>query len=59
MRDGPLDMRMSPAAAGDAAGIVNGWPEAELGRIFRDFGEERGWRRIAARCDWGSRAGLP
>ena len=58
LRDGPLDMRMSPSAAVDAAGIVNSWPEAELGRIFREYGEERNWRRIAARCGRaGGRAG--
>jgi 16S rRNA C1402 N4-methylase RsmH len=48
-RDGPLDMRMAPGAALDAATIVNGWPEAELGRLFREYGEERNWRRIAIR----------
>ena len=48
-RDGPLDMRMAPGAALDAATIVNGWPEAELGRLFREYGEERSWRRIASR----------
>lgn len=25
------------------------WPEAELGRIFRDWGEERAWRRLASK----------
>jgi 16S rRNA (cytosine1402-N4)-methyltransferase len=48
MRDGPLDMRMA-AAGPTAADIVNGAPPEELARIFRDFGEERQSRRIAAR----------
>ena len=28
---------------------MNTWPEADLGRIFREWGEERAWRRIAAK----------
>jgi 16S rRNA (cytosine1402-N4)-methyltransferase len=44
--DGPLDMRMGPE--GPSAGeLVNEAPEEELGRLIRDFGEERHWRRIA------------
>jgi len=43
---GPLDMRMGPG--GRSAGeIVNTYPEAELERIFREYGEERDARRIA------------
>ncbi|WP_226895469.1 16S rRNA (cytosine(1402)-N(4))-methyltransferase RsmH [Luteolibacter marinus] len=45
---GPLDMRMGPSCAFDAAEVVNTWPEAELVRIFREFGEEPRARRIAA-----------
>lgn len=48
MRDGPLDMRMNPENHLSAWTIVNQWSESELGRIFRDFGEEKKWR-IAAR----------
>lgn len=48
-RDGPLDMRMGPSAQHSAEEIVNTWPEADLGRIFREWGEERAWRRIAAK----------
>jgi 16S rRNA (cytosine1402-N4)-methyltransferase len=48
MRDGPLDMRMSSAGP-SAADLVNGAPPDELARIFRQFGEERQARRIAAR----------
>jgi len=45
-RDGPLDMRMG-AGETTAADIVNGFPEGELVRIFREYGEERRARRIA------------
>jgi 16S rRNA (cytosine1402-N4)-methyltransferase len=48
MRDGPLDMRMSSEGP-TAADLVNTAPPEELARIFRDFGEERQARRIAAR----------
>jgi 16S rRNA (cytosine1402-N4)-methyltransferase len=45
-RDGPLDMRMG-AGETTAADIVNEFPEGELVRIFREYGEERRARRIA------------
>ncbi len=58
--DGPLDMRMSASVRdGDqerdhetepqrtAADIINSESEAELTRIFREYGEERHARRIA------------
>jgi 16S rRNA (cytosine1402-N4)-methyltransferase len=47
MQDGPLDMRMNPALGQSAAEVVNTAPEAELIRIFREFGEERQAPRIA------------
>ena len=47
MRDGPLDMRMDPEGKVTAADIVNSWPEEELARIFRDYGEEKQWRKAA------------
>lgn len=46
-REGPLDMRMNPKQSLTAAEVVNHWSEQELGRIFRDYGEEKKWR-IAA-----------
>ena len=46
-REGPLDMRMGPDAALSAAEIVNEWPEEDLTRIIREFGEEPLARRIA------------
>jgi len=47
MRDGPLDMRMNPGEGVSAAEVVNQASEAELIRIFREFGEERQAPRIA------------
>ena len=47
MHDGPLDMRMSAGEGMSAADVVNGASEAELIRIFREFGEERQAPRIA------------
>jgi 16S rRNA (cytosine1402-N4)-methyltransferase len=44
--DGPLDMRME-AQGPTAADLVNGLGEAELARIFRDYGEERHAGRLA------------
>lgn len=49
MREGPLDMRMNPGAATTAAGLVNNASAGELEEIFREFGEERAARRIAAK----------
>lgn len=47
MREGPLDMRMNPLQELTAAEIVNTWSEEDLGRIFRDYGEEKQWRTAA------------
>jgi 16S rRNA (cytosine1402-N4)-methyltransferase len=47
LQDGPLDMRMSLGEGPTAADVVNGASEAELIRIFREFGEERLAPRIA------------
>jgi 16S rRNA (cytosine1402-N4)-methyltransferase len=49
MTDAPLDMRMDRRAALSAYDIVNGWPEAEIRRILRDYGEERYAGQIAAK----------
>jgi 16S rRNA (cytosine1402-N4)-methyltransferase len=49
MREGPLDMRMSPRTAKSAADVVNTLPVAELTRIFQQYGEEQNARRIAAK----------
>jgi 16S rRNA (cytosine1402-N4)-methyltransferase len=45
--DGPLDMRMDPAAPLSAYDLLNEEGEDELVRIIREFGEERAARRIA------------
>jgi 16S rRNA (cytosine1402-N4)-methyltransferase len=47
MHDGPLDMRMDPENPLTAYELVNFASEGELGRIFRDYGEEKQWRRAA------------
>jgi 16S rRNA (cytosine1402-N4)-methyltransferase len=46
-RDGPLDMRMDRRQALTAADVVNGWSEADLARVFREYGDEPGAGRIA------------
>ncbi|KAL0051717.1 hypothetical protein WJX82_000937 [Trebouxia sp. C0006] len=48
-QDAPLDMRMGPSAEVSAEQILNAWSEAELGQIFREYGEERYWKGIASR----------
>ncbi|PZP86824.1 MAG: 16S rRNA (cytosine(1402)-N(4))-methyltransferase [Azospirillum brasilense] len=45
-KEAALDMRMSQQGV-SAADVVNTYPEAELVRILRDYGEERDARRIA------------
>ena len=45
--DAPLDMRMDPAQTLTAAEIVNTWEPRRLGRLLRDYGEERYADRIA------------
>lgn len=49
MNDAPLDMRMDNTSALTAWNVINEWPEEELVRILRDYGEERFARRIASR----------
>jgi 16S rRNA (cytosine1402-N4)-methyltransferase len=44
--DAPLDMRMGRSGP-TAADVVNEYGEADLERIFREYGEERQARRIA------------
>ena len=44
--EGPLDMRMSQEGT-TARDVVNTYPEEELARVIRDYGEERFARRIA------------
>lgn len=46
MQDGPLDMRMDRSQGRSAYDIVNGYSEADLYRIIKDYGEERWAKRI-------------
>ncbi|NLE08319.1 MAG: 16S rRNA (cytosine(1402)-N(4))-methyltransferase RsmH [Dehalococcoidales bacterium] len=46
--EAPLDMRFSPDQEITAATIVNEYPEEELARIIRTYGEESAARRIAS-----------
>ena len=46
--DGPLDMRMGPHVQRTAADILNQGTQAELVRIFFEYGEEPAARRLAA-----------
>ena len=50
--DAALDMRMDRSQTLTARMIVNDWPEGEIARILRDYGEEN-WSRHIARvlCD--------
>lgn len=43
----PLDMRMDQSQELTAAEIINHWSEADLARIFYEYGEERLSRRLA------------
>jgi 16S rRNA (cytosine1402-N4)-methyltransferase len=45
--DAPLDMRMDTSQELTAREAVNVWPEGELARIFRRYGEDRYARQIA------------
>ena len=49
LAEGPLDMRMNPAAPRSAADIVNKAAESELADILWQYGEERASRAIARR----------
>lgn len=45
--EAPLDMRMDQTATFCARDVVNGYSEAELTRIIRDYGEEKFAARVA------------
>lgn len=47
MREGPLDMRMDDTQTLTAQEVVMCWPERELARIFREYGEERFSEKVA------------
>jgi len=46
-RDAPLDMRFNPQQELTAHDIINSFPEPELARIIKEYGEERHSRLIA------------
>lgn len=46
-KEGPLDMRMDPTLKVTAKDIVNSYSEKDLGEMFREYGEEKLWRRGA------------
>ncbi|NLG24903.1 MAG: 16S rRNA (cytosine(1402)-N(4))-methyltransferase RsmH, partial [Clostridiales bacterium] len=56
--DAPLDMRMDPSGRLTAADIVNTWPEREIARVLRDWGEEN-WAAQIARVICDRRAAAP
>lgn len=45
--EGELDMRMDTSSETTAARLLATLSEQELGRIFREYGEERHWRAMA------------
>ena len=45
--DAPLDMRFSPIQKATAADIVNNYPEVELARVIKSYGEEIYSQKIA------------
>ena len=45
--EAPLDMRMNSTEGKTAADVVNGYSEAELARIFKEYGEERYAKAVA------------
>lgn len=46
--DAALDMRMGPDAKKSARDVVNRYSLEQLERVFRDYGELREWRALAA-----------
>lgn len=47
MKDAPLDMRMNRDEDLSAYDVVNKYPEEEIYRIIRDYGEEKWAKRVA------------
>jgi 16S rRNA (cytosine1402-N4)-methyltransferase len=48
-QDAPLDMRMDASTGITAAEVLNTYPEAEITRVLREYGEEKWAARIAQR----------
>ncbi|HVR76584.1 MAG TPA: 16S rRNA (cytosine(1402)-N(4))-methyltransferase RsmH [Planctomycetota bacterium] len=51
LRDGPLDMRMSPVEGDSARAFLANAPTPEIERVLRDYGEEPAAGRIARAID--------
>lgn len=49
MEDAPLDMRMDQSADFTASDIVNGYKEADIVKILKEYGDEKYAKRIANR----------
>ncbi len=47
MKEGPLDMRMSPENPLTAEAIVNRWPEEQIALLIKEYGEDPNAKRIA------------
>lgn len=47
MKDGPLDMRFDPRSPLTAEIVLHTYPERELARIFREYGEEKFSNKVA------------
>ena len=45
--DAPLDMRMDDSTGPTAADVLNDYPEKDLARLLRTWGEEKFARQIA------------
>ena len=58
MKDGPLDMRMDQQSDLDAYRVVNDYEEAELERVFRNYGEIRNATKLS-RLIWEARSKEP
>ncbi|KAJ8544071.1 hypothetical protein K7X08_025689 [Anisodus acutangulus] len=49
LKNGPLDLRMNPKATLKAEDVLNSWPADEVGRVLREYGEERNWYSLQNR----------
>ncbi len=49
LKEAPLDMRFNPRQKLSAADIINGYSEAELARVIKEYGEEPFAARVAHR----------
>lgn len=47
LRDEPLDMRFAQTHGLTASDILNEWSEEEIGKVLREYGEDREWKKIA------------